>query len=204
MTTTTYNSKDVKYIWNTSDDDCLTSMVSIFEDNIIYVIMCAYNDDTADMEYTYYKSTDTANNKVVWNQLMVDDLENFDKYFKEVTDAEDIEYMKIKRNIYNTFVHDTRHYLDHDVLRSMIIALYTNIANETSIPDDVLNLIYSDVIDMLLGVNTPPLSEDALDYARKYANDHPFDHPMLSYRETQYRNLVLNVIELIKNIYVQL
>ena len=166
--------------------------------------MCAYNDDTADMEYTYYKSTDTANNKVVWNQLMVDDLENFDKYFKEVTDAEDIEYMKIKRNIYNTFVHDTRHYLDHDVLRSMIIALYTNIANETSIPDDVLNLIYSDVIDMLLGVNTPPLSEDALDYARKYANDHPFDHPMLSYRETQYRNLVLNVIELIKNIYVQL
>ena len=204
MTTTAYNSKDVKYIWNTSDDDCLTSMVSIFEDNIIYVIMCAYNDDTADMEYTYYKSTDTANNKVVWNQLMVDDLENFDKYFKEVTDAEDIEYMKIKRNIYNTFVHDTRHYLDHDVLRSMIIALYTNIANETSIPDDVLNLIYSDVIDMLLGVNTPPLSEDALDYARKYANDHPFDHPMLSYRETQYRNLVLNVIELIKNIYVQL
>ena len=204
MTTTTYNSKDVKYIWNTSDDDCLTSMVSIFEDNIIYVIMCAYNDDTADMEYTYYKSTDTANNKVVWNQLMVDDLENFDKYFKEVTDAEDIEYMKIKRNIYNTFVYDTRHYLDHDVLRSMIIALYTNIANETSIPDDVLNLIYSDVIDMLLGVNTPPLSEDALDYARKYANDHPFDHPMLSYRETQYRNLVLNVIELIKNIYVQL
>lgn len=204
MTTTTYNSKDVKYIWNTSDDDCLTSMVSIFEDNIIYVIMCAYNDDTADMEYTYYKSTDTVNNKVVWNQLMVDDLENFDKYFKEVTDAEDIEYMKIKRNIYNTFVYDTRHYLDHDVLRSMIIALYTNIANETSIPDDVLNLIYSDVIDMLLGVNTPPLSEDALDYARKYANDHPFDHPMLSYRETQYRNLVLNVIELIKNIYVQL
>ena len=204
MTTTTYNSKDVKYIWNTSDDDCLTSMVSIFEDNIIYVIMCAYNDDTADMEYTYYKSTDTVNNKVVWNQLMVDDLENFDKYFKEVTDAEDIEYMKIKRNIYNTFVYDTRHYLDHDVLRSMIIALYTNIANETSIPDDVLNLIYSDVIDMLLGANTPPLSEDALDYARKYANDHPFDHPMLSYRETQYRNLVLNVIELIKNIYVQL
>lgn len=204
MTTTTYNSKDVKYIWNTSDDDCLTSMVSIFEDNIIYVIMCAYNDDTADMEYTYYKSTDTVNNKVVWNQLMVDDLENFDKYFKEVTDAEDIEYMKIKRNIYNIFVHDTRHYLDHDVLRSMIIALYTNITNETSIPDDVLNLIYSDVIDMLLGVNTPPLSEDALDYIRKYANDHPFDHPMLSYRETQYRNLVLNVIELIKNIYVQL
>lgn len=203
MTTTTYNSKDVKYIWNTSDDDCLTSMVSIFEDNIIYVIMCAYNDDTADMEYTYYKSTDTVNNKVVWNQLMVDDLENFDKYFKEVTDAEDIEYMKIKRNIYNTFVHDTRHYLDHDVLRSMIIALYTNIANETSIPDDVLNLIYSDVIDMLLGVNTP-LSEDTLDYIRKYANDSPFDHPMLSYRETQYRNLVLNVIELIKNIYVQL
>lgn len=204
MTTTTYNSKDVKYIWNTSDDDCLTSMVSIFEDNIIYVIMCAYNDDTADMEYTYYKSTDTANNKAVWDQLMVDDLENFDKYFKEVTDAEDIEYMKIKRNIYNSFVYDTRHYLDHDVLRSMIIALYTNITNETSIPDDVLNLIYSDVIDMLLGVNTPPLSEDALDYIRKYANDHPFDHPMLSYRETQYRNLVLNVIELIKNIYVQL
>ena len=204
MTTTTYNSKDVKYIWNTSDDDCLTSMVSIFEDNIIYVIMCAYNDDTADMEYTYYKSTDTVNNKAVWNQLMIDDLENFDKYFKEVTDAEDIEYMKIKRNIYNIFVHDTRHYLDHDVLRSMIIALYTNIANETSIPDDVLNLIYSDVIDMLLGVNTPPLAEDTLDYIRKYANDHPFDHPMLSYRETQYRNLVLNVIELIKNIYVQL
>ena len=204
MTTTTYNSKDVKYIWNTSDDDCLTSMVSIFEDNIIYVIMCAYNDDTADMEYTYYKSTDTVNNKVVWNQLMVDDLENFDKYFKEVTDEEDIEYMKAKRNIYNIFVHDTRHYLDHDVLRSMIIALYTNITNETSIPDDVLNLIYADVIDMLLGVNTPPLSEDALDYIRKYANDSPFDHPILSYRETQYRNLVLNVIELIKNIYVQL
>jgi hypothetical protein len=204
MTTTTYNSKDVKYIWNTSDDDCLTSMVSIFEDNIIYVIMCAYNDDTADMEYTYYKSTDTVNNKVVWNQLMVDDLENFDKYFKEVTDEEDIEYMKAKRNIYNIFVYDTRHYLDHDVLRSMIIALYTNITNETSIPDDVLNLIYADVIDMLLGVNTPPLSEDALDYIRKYANDSPFDHPILSYRETQYRNLVLNVIELIKNIYVQL
>jgi hypothetical protein len=86
----------------------------------------------------------------------------------------------------------------------MIIALYTNITNETSIPDDVLNLIYADVIDMLLGVNTPPLSEDALDYIRKYANDSPFDHPILSYRETQYRNLVLNVIELIKNIYVQL
>ena len=203
MTTTTYNSKDVKYIWNTSDDDCLTSMVSIFEDNIIYVIMCAYNDDTADMEYTYYKSTDTANNKAVWNQLMIDDLENFDKYFKEVTDEEDIKYMKVKRNIYDIFVHDTRHYLDHDVLRSMIIALYTNITNETSIPDDVLNLIYSDVIDMLLGVNTRPLSEDALDYIRKYANDHPFDHPMLSYREIQYRNLVLNVIELIKNNYIQ-
>lgn len=203
MTTTTYNSKDVKYIWNTSDDDCLTSMVSIFEDNIIYVIMCAYNDDPADMEYTYYKSTDTANNKAVWNQLMIDDLENFDKYFKEVTDEEDIKYMKVKRNIYDIFVHDTRHYLDHDVLRSMIIALYTNITNETSIPDDVLNLIYSDVIDMLLGVNTRPLSEDALDYIRKYANDHPFDHPMLSYREIQYRNLVLNVIELIKNNYIQ-
>ena len=99
MTTTAYNSKDVKYIWNTSDDDCLTSMVSIFEDNIIYVIMCSYNDDTEDMEYTYYKSTDTANNKVVWNQLLTDDLENFDKYFKEVTDEEGIEYMKNKRNI---------------------------------------------------------------------------------------------------------
>ena len=57
MTTTAYNSKD-EYIWHTSDDDCLTSVVSIFEDDIIYVIMCAYNDDTADMEYTYYKSTD--------------------------------------------------------------------------------------------------------------------------------------------------
>ena len=121
-----------------------------------------------------------------------------------IVDEEDIKYMKNKRYIYNIFVHETRHYLEHDVLRSMIIALYTNITNETSIPDDVLNLIYSDVIDMLLGVNTPPLSEDALDYIRKYANDSPFDHPMLSYRETQYRNLVLNVIELIKNIYVQL
>ena len=164
MTTTAYNSKDVKYIWNTSDDDCLTSMVSIFEDNIIYVIMCSFNNDTADMEYTYYKSTDTANNKAVWNQLLTDDLENFDKYFKEVTDEEGIEYMKNKR---------------HDVLRSMIIALYTNIMNKTSIPDDVLNLIYSDVIDMLVGDNTPPLSEDTLDYIRKYANDSPFDHPML-------------------------
>ena len=201
MTTTAYNSKDIKYIWNTSDDDCLTSMVSIFEDNIIYIIMCSYNDDTADMEYTYYKSTDTANNKAVWNQLLTDDLEDFDKYFKEVTDAEGIKYMNKKRNIYNTFVHETRHYLEHDVLRSMIIALYTNVTNKTSIPDDVLNLIYSDVIDMLVGDNTPPLSEDALDYIRKYANDSPFDHPMLSYRETQHRNLVLDIIKLIKNVY---
>ena len=201
MTTTAYNSKDIKYIWNTSDDDCLTSMVSIFEDNIIYVIMCSYNDDTADMEYTYYKSTDTANNKAVWNQLLTDDLEDFDKYFKEVTDEEGIEYMNNKRNIYNIFVHETRHYLPHDVLRSMIIALYTNVTNKTSIPDDVLNLIYSDVIDMLVGDNTPPLSEDALDYIRKYANESPFDHPMLSYRETQHRNLVLDIIKLIKNVY---
>jgi len=201
MTTTAYNSKDVKYIWNTSDDDCLTSMISIFEDNIIYVIMCAYNDDTADMEYTYYKSTDTTNNKAVWNQLLTDDLEDFDKYFKEVTDEDGIEYMNNKRNIYNIFVHETRHYLEHDVLRSMIIALYTNVTNKTSIPDDVLNLIYSDVIDMLVGDNTPPLSEDALDYIRKYANDSPFDHPMLSYRETQHRNLVLDIIKLIKNVY---
>lgn len=201
MTTTAYNSKDVKYIWNTSDDDCLTSIVSIFEDNIIYIIMCSYNDDTADMEYTYYKSTDTANNKAVWNRLMIDDLEDFDKYFKEVTDAEDIDYMNNKRNIYNIFVHETRHYLEHDVLRSMIIALYTNVTNKTSIPDDVLNLIHSDVIDMLLGVNTPPLAEEALAYIRKYANESPFVHPMLPYRETQHRNLVLDIIKLIKNIY---
>lgn len=202
MTITVYNSRDIKHIWSTSDD-CLSSTVSIFEDNIIYVIRCAYSDDNPNMEYTYYKSTDTANNPEVWNQLMIDNLENFDKYFEEVTDEEDIECMKNKRNIYNIFVHEHLHYLAHDVLRSMIKALYTSITNETSIPDDVLNLIFSDVIDMLLGADRPALSEDALDYIRKYANETPFEHPMLSFRETQHRNLVLNVIELIKNIYVQ-
>ena len=35
MTTTAYNSKNVKYIKNTTVDDCLTYIVSIFENNII-------------------------------------------------------------------------------------------------------------------------------------------------------------------------
>ena len=203
MTITVYNSRDVKHIWSTSDDNCLSSTVSIFEDGIIYVIRCAYSDDNPNMEDTYYKSIDTANNKAVWDQMTIDNWENFDKYFEEVTDAEGIEYMKNKRNIHNVFVHETRHYLAHDVLRSMIITLYTSITHEASVPDDVLNLIFSDVIDMLLGVNTSPLAEETLEYIRKYANESPFEHPMLSYRETQHRNLVLNVIELIKNIYVQ-
>lgn len=203
MTITVYNSRDVKHIWSTSDDNCLSSTVSIFEDNIIYVIRCAYSDDNPNMEDTYYKSTDTANNTAIWNQLMIDNWENFDKYFEEVTDEEDAKYMRIKRNIYNVFVHEHLHYLPHDVLRSMIVTLYTSITHETSVPDDVLNLILSDVIDMMLGVDRPSLSEDALEYIREYANASPFEHPMMSFRETQHRNLVLHVIELIKNIYVQ-
>ena len=97
MTTTIYNSKDIKYIWNTSDDDGLTSMTFLSEDDIIYATILAYNDNNSDMEYKYYKSTDTDNNEALWNQLMLDNLENFDKCFKEVTDEEDIEYIKNKK-----------------------------------------------------------------------------------------------------------
>ena len=94
MAITTHNSKDVKYIWNTSDNN-LTSTISILKDNTIYAITCAYNDDTADMDYTYYKSTNTTDNTAVWNRLMVNDLDNFDKYFKEVTNKKDIEYLRM-------------------------------------------------------------------------------------------------------------
>lgn len=94
MAIITHNSKDVKYIWNTSDE-CLTSTISILKDDIIYAITCAYNDDTADMDYRYYRSTDTVNNTAVWNRLMTDDLGDFNKYFKEVTNKEDIEYLRM-------------------------------------------------------------------------------------------------------------
>lgn len=202
MTTTTYNSKDVKYIWSTSDDDGLTSMTFLSEDNIIYAITCTYDDDNADMEYRYYKSTDTANNEEFWNQLMLDNLENFDIYFKEVTDEEDIEYIKKKESTYRVFVSEIGHNLSHDTLRSMITALYTNITDETAIPDDTLSLIYTDVIKMLTGEEPhPTLSEDSLAFIRKYAKESLFETPLLMYQEAQYNNMVLDIIKLIKDIY---
>lgn len=203
MTTTIYNSKDIKYIWSTSDDDCLTSMVSIFEDNIIYVIMCAYNDDTADMGYKYYKSTDTDNNEALWNQLMLDNLENFDKCFKEVTDEEDIEYIKNKKRVYTIFTGDMEHNLSHDLLRSMIIALYTNLTNEISISDDMLNTLYVDALTLLTGVGPGKQREDVLDIIREYTNESLeslFDSPVLVYKEHQYVSLVLDIINLIRKI----
>lgn len=202
MTTTIYNSRDIKYAWSTSDDDCLTSMTFLSEDDIIYAIMLAYNDDTADMEYSFYKSTDTTNNKALWNQLMLDDLEDFDKYFKEITDEEDIDYIKNKETIYSAFVYETEHNLSHDLLRSMIIALYSNITAKMDIADDVLNSIFTDVIDMFSdGNELVPQSEDSLAYIKKYGKESLFETPLLQYQRSQYRNLVLRIITLIKDNY---
>jgi hypothetical protein len=199
MTTTVYNSKDIKYIWSTSDDDGLTSMTFLSEDDIIYAITCEYNDDNADMEDKYYKSKDT-DNEELWNQLIIDNLENFDKYFKEVTDEEDIDYIKNKETIYSAFVYETEHNLSHDLLRSMIIALYTNITAKMDIADDVLNSIFTDVIDMFSdGNELVPPSEDSLAYIRKYGKESLFETPLLQYRRSQYRNLVLRIITLIKD-----
>lgn len=202
MTTTIYNSRDVKYIWNTADDDGLISFVFVFEDNTIYATSCAYNDNTAEMEDKYYKSKDTDNNEELWNQLMLYNLENFDKCFKEVTDEEDIKYIKKKVNIYNTFVSDISHKLSHDTLRSMITALYTNITDETSIPDDTFSLIYTDVINMLTGEKLPPpLSDDSLAFIRKYAKESLFETPLMMYQKCQYKNMVSDIIQLIKDTY---
>ena len=202
MTTTIYNSKDVKYIWSTSDDDGLISISFVFEDDIIYATECTYNDDTVEMEYRYYKSTDSTDNQKLWNQLILDNLENFDKYFKEVTDEEDIDYIKHKKSVYSTFVSEISHNLSHDTLRSMIIALYTNITDEPNIPDDVLNLIYTDVINMLTGeASHLTLAEDSLAFIRKYAKESLFETPLLMYRESQYRNMVSDIIQLINDIY---
>lgn len=188
MTTTIYNSKDIKYIWNTSDDDGLISLTfisdnwstsdddglisSFVSDNdIIYAVECAYDDDTKEMKYTYYKSTDIDNNKELWNQLMLADLENFDKCFNEVTDKEDIE------SVYPQFITGMRHILSHDTLYSMIVALYTSITNETSVPKNILHSIHDDVLNMLRG------------------------NQLQSPKE--YKELVSNIIELIKNKHKQ-
>lgn len=201
MTTTVYNSKDVKYIWSTSDDDGLISLTFVFEDNTIYATSCAYNDITTEMEDKYYKSEDT-DNEELWNQLMLDNLENFDKCFKEVTDEEDIEYIKKKKSAYGVFVSEVGHNLRRDTLRSMIIGLYTNITDETDISDDTLSLIYTDVINMLTGGESrPDLSEDSLAFIRKYAKESLFETPLLMYQESQYRNMVSDIIQLIKDIY---
>lgn len=203
MTTTICNSKDIKYIWSTSDDDGLTSMTFLSEDNIIYATTCAYDDNNSDMEYKYYKSIDTDNNEALWNQLMLDNLENFDKCFKEVTDEEDIEYIKNKKRVYTIFTRDTEHNLSHDLLRSMIIALYTNLTNEISISDDMLNTLYVDAVTLLSGVGPGQQREDVLDTIREYTNESLeslFDSPVLLYKEHQYVSLVLDIINLIRKI----
>lgn len=191
MTATIYNSKNIKYIWNTSDDDCLTSMTFLCEDNIIYAITCTYDDDTTEMKYTYYKSTDTDNNKELWNQLMLDDLENFDKCFNEVTDKEDIAYIEHIKIPICVLITEMRHILSHDTLYSMIVALYTSITNETSVPKNILHKIHSNVISMLRGNQLQSQEENS------------FWTPLMSYSENEYKELVSNIIELIKNNYVQ-
>jgi hypothetical protein len=191
MTTTIYNSKDIKYIWNTSDDDGLISLTfisdnwstsdddglisSFVSDNdIIYAVECAYDDDTKEMKYTYYKSTNTDNNKELWNQLMLDDLENFDKCFKEVTDEEDIVYIEHRERVYRLFITGMRHVLSHDTLYSMIVALYTSITNETSVPKNILHSIHDDVLNMLRGnhLQSPKeyikLVSDIIDLIKKH------------------------------------
>lgn len=191
MTTTIYNSKDIKYIWNTSDDDGLISLTfisdnwstsdddglisSFVSDNdIIYAVECAYDDDTKEMKYTYYKSTDTDNNKELWNQLMLDDLANFDKCFNEVTDKEDIAYIEYIESVYPQFMTGMRHILSHDTLYSMIVALYTSITNETSVPKNILYSIHGDVLNMLRGnqLQSPKeyikLVSDIIDLIKKY------------------------------------
>ena len=201
MTITVYNSKDIKYIWSTSDDDALVSLTSVFDNGIIYVVECAYDNDTTEMEYSFYKSTDTDNNEKLWDQLMVDDLENWDKCFKEVTDEEDIEYIKHKESVYSVFTSDMCHNLSHDTLRSMIIGLYTNITNK-DISDDTLNCIYSDVISMLSSEqDREPLTEKSLEFIRKYAKESLFEPPLMMYQQNQYRNLVSDIIQHIKEVY---
>ena len=193
MTTTIYNSKDIKYIWSTSDDDGLISLTFVSDNwstsdddgliisltcasdnDIIYAVECAYDDDTKEMKYTYYKSTNTDNNKELWNQLMLDDLENFDKCFKEVTDEEDIVYIEHRERVYRLFITGMRHVLSHDTLYSMIVALYTSIY-ETAISDGILHSMHDDVISMLRG------------------------NQLQSPKE--YKDLVSDIIELIKNKY---
>lgn len=174
MTTTIYNSKDLKYIWSTSDDDGLISLTFVSDNDIIYAVECAYDDDAKEMKYTYYKSIDTDNNKELWNQLMLDDLENFDKCFKEVTDEEDIVYIEHRERVYRLLITGMRHLLSHDTLYSMIVALYTSIY-ETAISDDILHSIHDDVISML--------------------RDNQLQSPK------EYKDLVSETISLLKNKY---
>lgn len=202
MTTTVYNSRDIKYIWSTSDDDGLISLTFVFEDNTIYATQWAYNDNTTEMEFSCYKSKDINNSEELWKQLMLDNLENFNECFKEVTDEEDIEYIKKKKSAYSVFVSEIGHNLSRDTLRSMIIGLYTNITDETAIPDDTLSLIYTDVINMLSGGELPPpLCDDSLAFIRKYAKESLFETPLMMYQEGQYKNMVSDIIQLIKDIY---
>lgn len=187
MTTTIYNSRDIKYIWNTSDDDGLISLTFVSDKGIIYAVECAYDDDTTEMKYTYYKSPNTNNNEELWNQLMLDDLENFDKCFNEVTDKEDIAYIEHIKIPICVLITEMRHILSHDTLYSMIVALYTSITNETSVPKNILHEIHSNVISMLRGSQ----------------EENSYRTPLMSYSENEYKELVSNIIELIKNNYVQ-
>ena len=187
MATIAYNSRDIKYIWCTSDDDGLISLTFIFDRGVIYAIEYAYDDDTKKMKYTYYKSPSTTNNEELWNQLMLDDLENFDKCFNEVTDKEDIAYIEHIKIPICVLITEMRHILSHDTLYSMIVALYTSITNETSVPKNILHEIHSNVISMLRGSQ----------------EENSYRTPLMSYSENEYKELVSNIIELIKNNYIQ-
>ena len=85
----------------------------------------------------------------------------------------------------------------------MIIALYTNLTNEISISDDMLNTLYVDAITLLSGVGPGQQREDVLDIIREYTNESLeslFDSPVLMYKEHQYVSLVLDIINLIRKI----
>lgn len=190
MATIAYNSRDIKYIWRTSDDDGLISLTFIFDRGVIYAIEYAYDDDTKEMKYTYYKSPSTNNNKELWNQLMLDDLENFDKCFNEVTDKEyiaDIEHIEAPIDARITWM---RQIIHHDTLYSMIVALYTSIMNTTSIPKSILYKIHKDIISML-----------QCNQLQSSSPENEFWIPLMSCNEKEYKDLVSNTIELIKNSY---